>query len=98
MRAASIAGSASWTRCTSSHPGARVVSMSSSAAMRRCSALRRSIAAPGAGSGLLEDAIAVECAPFLGGEPEDLAEDVVVVRADGRAGPFLHARRGRKPE
>src|SRR5437764_1798969 len=96
-RAASAAGSASCNRCTSSQPGARVVSMSSSAAIRRCSALRRSIASR-SGAGLFEDAIALECAPFVGGEAEDLTEDVVVVRADGGTGTFLHARRRRQTE
>src|SRR5258706_1562594 len=94
--AASVAGSASWTRWTSSHPGARVVSTSSSAAMRRCSALRRSIAA--SGPGLFEDAITLECAPFLERETEDLPEDVIVVRADGRAGSFLVTGRRGQPE
>src|SRR5881296_3684721 len=106
IRAASVAGSASWTRCTSSHPGARLVSMSSSAAMRRCSALRRSIAAPsavGAGAGvppddLFEDTIALECAPFVWRQAQDLSEDVIVVRADGRAWTVLAARRRRQPE
>src|SRR5947208_5049050 len=97
IRAASVAGSASWTRCTSSHPGARLVSMSSSAAMRRCSALRRSIAAP-SGDGLLEDTIALECAPFVEREAEDLPEHVIVVRPDGRTGTILDARGRREPE
>src|SRR5437762_326431 len=97
IRAASVAGSASWTRCTSSHPGARLVSMSSSAAMRRCSALRRSIAAA-SGDGLLEDTIALECAPFLEREAEDLPEHVIVVRPDRRAGTLLDARGRRQPE
>src|SRR5947208_2566341 len=96
-RAASAAGSASCNRCTSSQPGARVVSMSSSAAIRRYSALRRSIASR-SGARLFEDAIALECAPFVGGEAEDLTEDVVVVRADGGTGTFLRARRRRQTE
>src|SRR4029077_2972196 len=100
IRAASVAGRASWTRWTSSQPGARRVSMSSSAAIRRCSALRRSIAVPAKCSpaGLLEDAIALECAPFVEREAEDLAEDVVVVGADRRTGPLLLARGRREPE
>src|SRR5438045_1268931 len=96
-RAASVAGRAACTRCTSSHPGARLVSMSPSAAIRRCSALRRSIAAP-SGDSLLEDAIALESAPFLERESEDLAEYVVVVRADGGSGAHLKTRRRREAE
>src|SRR6267142_1719820 len=97
IRAASVAGSAACTRCTSSQPGARRDSMSSSAAMRRCSALRRSIAAP-SGDSLLEDAIALESAPFVEREAEDLPEDVIVVRADGRTGAQLKTWRCREAE
>src|SRR5258707_14854703 len=81
----------------SSQPGARLVSTSSSAAMRRCSAFLRSMAAP-SGDGLLEDAIALECAPLLRGESEELAEDVVVIRAQRRARPLLRARCRRERE
>src|SRR2546427_3341524 len=104
MFAASVAGSASCTRCTSSHPGARLDSTSSSAAMRRCSALRRSMAAPsragapGPRDGLLEDAIALESAPFVERQAEDLPEDVIVVRPQGRPGAVLPTRRRGQPE
>src|SRR5436190_6505743 len=96
-RAASVAGSAACTRCTSSHPGARLVSMSSSAAMRRCSAFRRSIAAA-SGDSLFEDAIALESAPFVEGQSEDLPEYVIVVGAYGGPGAHLKTRRRRKAE
>src|SRR6266540_59271 len=94
MSFASIEGSASCTRCTSSQPALDLVSTSPSAASWRCSPLRRAISSASVTKVFLsEDAVGRECRVLVGTQTEQPLEDGLVVLAERRPGTIRSRRR-----